>query len=118
MDLALFSHDILYQVKFTDGDAARGDDQVRAGERSLDRLLTASQVVAHGRHVQTVDPQIREAAGQVLGIGVEDLAQQQLGPDGKDFRSQSRSSGMRLALYRNDNLRIPTLPFLTTKPRP
>jgi len=44
-------------------------------------LLRAREVVADRLHVEAIDAEERKAAGEVIGVRVDDLAEQQLGPD-------------------------------------
>src|SRR5437867_1385431 len=60
-------------------------DQVASGERSLERLLGAWEVVADRLHVETIDAEERKPAGKVVGVRIDDLAEQQLGPDGEEL---------------------------------
>ena len=69
------------QVVLGRPETAGGDHQVAAGERSLECLLGPAQVVADGLHMEAIDAQKRQAAGEVIGVGVDDLTQQELGPD-------------------------------------
>ncbi len=59
---------------------AGGDDQVGAEQGLLQRLGDAHLVVAHRGAEIEVDAQVPQLAGQVGGVGVVDLPQEQLGP--------------------------------------
>jgi hypothetical protein len=66
-------------------EAAGGQRQVGAVPGAAKDIYQAVQVVTHlGRPVQ-VDAQRRQAGSQVVGVGVQELAQQDLGADGDDF---------------------------------
>ena len=72
---------------------AGGDDDIAAFQRLLDGLGNAFGVVADGGFAIQVNPGIAQLAGQVAGIGIYDLAQQDFGSDGDNFCRWHRFSG-------------------------
>jgi len=69
-------------------EASGRHDQIAPANRSLERLLGAHQVVPDGLHMEAVDAKQREPAGEVVRIRVDDLAEQQLGPDRQELSLQ------------------------------
>jgi len=72
--------------------------------------------------MEAINAQEREPAGEVIGVRIDDLAQQQLGSDRLSWVRSGRgrlaagSVGMTLAACWIRQQEIPTLPFLTTNP--
>lgn len=77
---------LLAEVVVGGAETARRDDDVVARERLVERLAQAFGVVADRRVAVDVDPQLRQPPGDHLGVGVDDVAEQDLGSDTEDFR--------------------------------
>ena len=65
--------------------AAGGEEDVRPAAGDVQGLAQALGVVPHHRVPKDVDAQIRETLGDHLGVGVGDVAQQDLRAHGDDF---------------------------------
>ena len=70
------------QVVLGRAEAAARDDDVRAAEGAIDYRLHAVGVVTDDGLVVEVDADIGEASGHPGRVGVDDLAEQELGADG------------------------------------
>ena len=64
---------------------AGADDEVAPLDRPADGRRRPAEVVPDGGHVEEIDAQARQPPGQVGGIRVHDLAQQQLGANGEQL---------------------------------
>ena len=78
---------LLGEVVVGGAQAAGGDEDVRPVPGGVHRLAQASGVVSHHCVPEDVDTQGTEALGEHLGIGVGDVAQEQLSAYGNDFSS-------------------------------
>src|SRR6185503_2508440 len=109
------------QVVLRRAEAAGRYDEVRTTERTVQDLAAPCRVVPDGGDKQTVNSEIGEARRQVLRVRIHDLAEEQLGPDGEDLGAHCLTSslpGWHAACTRHHRQpEIPTLPFLTTRPR-
>ena len=77
-----FRHHFLGEVVLRGAKAAGGDHDIRARDRLAQRFLHAGGVIAHGGVPVKVHAQFRQAAGNILRVGIGDLAHEQLGADG------------------------------------
>ena len=73
------------QVVLGRAESAPGDDDVGAVEGVGDDLFHAARVVADHGLVEEVDAEVGEALGHPCGVGVDDLAEQELGTYGDYF---------------------------------
>ena len=78
------------EVVLGGAEAAGHDDDVGAAEGDLDGVDEALEVVADGGVEVEVEADGGQAGGDVLGVGVEDLAQEDLGADGDDLGLHER----------------------------
>jgi hypothetical protein len=67
--------------------AAGEDDHVGSGQREADGLGDPAHVVPHRLLVEDVDPDVRQAGRDLCGVGVHDLAEEDLGSDPDDLGS-------------------------------
>jgi len=65
--------------------ATGGDHDFCTLDGFLHSFSDAASIIPHGHRTIKVHARIKQGAGDLLGISVDDLTQQQLGPDGKDF---------------------------------
>ena len=79
------------EVVLGGAEAAGDEDEVGALVGAAYRLRQALEVVADGGNVVHVDAHGRQADGEVLRIGVEDLAEQYLRANGDDLRLHGTS---------------------------
>ena len=82
---------LLREIIARGAEAARGDDHVRPLLGAADDLLETAGIVAHDGLPEDVDAELREQARDVRGVGVDRLAEQQLGADRDDFSIHIRS---------------------------
>ena len=75
----------LGQVIAGGAEAAGGDENIRPFFGDVHRLPHPVGVVPHDGVVKDVDAQLGKALGDHLRVGVGDVAQQQLCPDGNEF---------------------------------
>ncbi len=85
------------QVVLGGAEAAGDEDEVGPLAGAADGLGQAAQVVAHLGDVVQVDAQRGQAGGQVLGVGVQYIAEEDLGAHGDDLRLHgTRIGGQRM----------------------
>ena len=82
-----FADGLLGQVVIGRPQAAGGDENIRPAAGNIQSLLQPDGVVAHHSVPEDIDAQGGEALGNLLGIGVGDVSQQQFGADGNNFGS-------------------------------
>ena len=82
---------LLREIVARGAEAARGDDHVGALLRAADDLLEPAGIVAHDGLPEDVDAELAQQARNVGGVGVDRLAEQQLGADGDNFSIHIRS---------------------------
>ncbi len=66
-------------------ESARADDQIGAAGGLFEGGLEPIGVVADGGLVVVGDAEVGELLGQVLGVGVEDVAEEEFGANADDF---------------------------------
>jgi hypothetical protein len=74
-------------------EAAAHHHRIRPGQRQLQRLDDAAQVVAHGLGVGAVDAGDGEGLAEPRRVGVDDLPEQQLRTDGDDLTTHLPTPG-------------------------
>ena len=70
--------------------AAGAEDDVGALQRSADQLAQAGLIIADLVHVVEIDAERGQGEGDVPGVGVLDVAEQDLGADGDDLCAHGR----------------------------
>ena len=91
-------HRHLGQVVAGGPQAPGGDEDVRPVPGDVHCLADPLGVVPHHGVVVDVDPQLGQALGDHLGIGVGDVAQQQLGAHGDEFGGVAHGSSTTLSM--------------------
>ncbi len=86
-----FADDLFGEVVVGGPQTTGGDDEVGARFGKAQNVGQATDVVADDRMVIEVDPEFGEALGNILRVGVGDLAEQKLGADGNDLSSHFAS---------------------------
>ena len=76
---------LLGQVVVGGAKTAGGDDDIRPLPGDVQRFLQPPGVVPHHGVPEDIDPQARQGFGQLLGVGVGDVAEEQLGAHGDDL---------------------------------
>ena len=91
-------HGHLGQVVTGGPQAPGGDEDVRPAPGDVHRLADPLGVVPHHGVVVDVDPQLGQALGDHLGVGVGDVPQQQLGAHGDEFSGVAHGSSTTLSM--------------------
>jgi hypothetical protein len=78
-------HDVAGQVVLGGPQAAGGDDDVGSAQGLAQRCLDAGGIVPHRRLEEQVNARLGQPLGDPAGVGIHDLAQEQLGADGQDL---------------------------------
>ena len=81
-----FGDDLACQVVLRGTEPPAGDDDIRPLQRPLNDLFHPSGVVANDRLEIKINAQRSQSLRHPGGIGVDDLAEEQLGSDSNDFR--------------------------------
>ena len=85
LDLELLAHHLsdrfAGQIVLGRSEAAAGNDDVRAFQPTLEGIRQPLQVVTDLRHVMQIQPQRRQLLGQEVGIGIDDLPEEELCAD-------------------------------------
>ena len=79
------SHRLLGQVVCRGAQAAGEDQKITAALGLVDEIRQTAMVVANGALPLDGDAQVGQLPAQVLGVGVEDIAEQQLGAHTDDL---------------------------------
>ncbi len=80
--------------------AAGGDDDVGPLFGQSHRLLGPLEVVPHHGVPEDIQPQLAQPLGEHLGVGVGDVAQQQLGADGQNFNGMRHRKDLLIVVNR------------------
>ena len=79
---------LLCKVVAGRSESSGGYDDVRTGLCDIDRLCQPFRVVANDGMVKHIYSQLREIYGNISGIGVRGVSEQQLRANGKDLRAK------------------------------
>ena len=87
---------VLGQIVTGGAQAAGGDEDVGPPLGNLHRGAQPLRVVAHHRVVEDVDADAAESLGDHLGVGVGDVAEEQLGAHGDEFGCVGHDKSLRM----------------------
>ena len=82
-----FGHGLLGQVVLRGAKPAGKHQQIAAAFGFLYQITQAARVIPNHMLVQHADAQFRQFAAQKLGVGIDNIAKQQLGSYTNDLRS-------------------------------